>query len=58
MTTAKIGFVGLGIMGVPMVRNLVKSGYSVALFDIDRDLTMALAEELAGSARAAANLRA
>ena len=57
MTTAKIGFVGLGIMGVPMVRNLVKSGYSVALFDIDRDLTMALAEELVGSARAAANLK-
>ena len=27
----KIGFIGLGIMGKPMVRNLLKSGYSVAV---------------------------
>ncbi len=24
----RIGFIGLGIMGKPMVRNLVKAGYS------------------------------
>lgn len=57
MTTAEIGFVGLGVMGDPMVRNLVKNGYSVVLFDVDRELTKGLAEELAGSARAAANLK-
>src|SRR5882724_2366499 len=29
----KIGFVGLGIMGKPMTRNLLKAGYSVRVFD-------------------------
>ncbi len=28
---AKLGFLGLGIMGLPMARNLVKSGHEVAL---------------------------
>ncbi len=31
---AKIGFVGLGIMGRPMVRNLLKGGHEVVAFDI------------------------
>ncbi|MBR0671297.1 3-hydroxyisobutyrate dehydrogenase [Neoroseomonas soli] len=31
---ARIGFVGLGHMGAPMARNLVKAGHSVAVFDI------------------------
>jgi 2-hydroxy-3-oxopropionate reductase len=30
----KIGFVGLGIMGKPMVRNLLKAGHEVLVFDI------------------------
>lgn len=29
-----IGFVGLGIMGKPMSRNLLKAGYSLAVYDI------------------------
>ena len=29
--TEKIGFVGIGIMGKPMVRNLVKAGFSVVI---------------------------
>ena len=29
----QIGFVGLGIMGKPMAKNLVKAGYSVTVFD-------------------------
>ncbi len=29
----KIGFVGLGIMGKPMAKNLVKAGYDVTVFD-------------------------
>jgi len=29
-----VGFVGLGIMGRPMARNLVKAGYSVTVYDI------------------------
>lgn len=31
---AQIGFVGLGIMGKPMSRNLLKAGMSVAVYDI------------------------
>ncbi|MGD1819923.1 MAG: 2-hydroxy-3-oxopropionate reductase [Pleomorphochaeta sp.] len=30
----KIGFVGLGIMGKPMVKNLLKAGHEVIVFDI------------------------
>ena len=31
----KVGFIGLGIMGKPMVRNLLKGGYSVTVHDIN-----------------------
>jgi len=30
----KIGFIGLGIMGKPMAMNLIKTGYSLTVFDI------------------------
>ena len=29
----KIGFIGLGIMGRPMCKNLLKAGYAVTAFD-------------------------
>ena len=32
--TEKIGFVGLGIMGKPMARNLLKAGYNLTVYDI------------------------
>jgi 2-hydroxy-3-oxopropionate reductase len=31
----KIGFIGLGIMGKPMSRNLIKAGYSLTVYDIN-----------------------
>ena len=31
----KIGFIGLGIMGKPMAKNLLKAGYSLVVFDIN-----------------------
>lgn len=34
MTSKDIGFVGLGIMGRPMAKNLIKAGYSVTVFDV------------------------
>ncbi len=34
MTTEKIGFIGLGIMGKPMAKNLLDAGYDVTVFDI------------------------
>jgi 2-hydroxy-3-oxopropionate reductase len=32
-----IGFVGLGVMGLPMARNLVKSGREVIVYDLNAD---------------------
>ncbi len=37
MQRKNIGFIGLGIMGRPMARNLMKAGYKLTVFDIDRD---------------------
>jgi len=31
---AKIGFIGLGIMGKPMAQNLIKAGYELTVYDI------------------------
>ncbi len=36
MTTPSIGLVGLGIMGRPMGRNLMKAGYPLTVHDVDR----------------------
>lgn len=45
----KIGFIGLGIMGKPMAKNLLKAGYSVVAYDIIpeplKELVSAGAEE-------------
>lgn len=30
---ASIGFIGLGNMGAPMMRNLIKAGHKLAAFD-------------------------
>ena len=35
--TKKIGFIGLGIMGKPMAKNLIKAGYNLIVFDINKD---------------------
>ncbi len=32
----RIGFIGLGIMGKPMVRNLLKAGYNVTVHDLTK----------------------
>jgi 3-hydroxyisobutyrate dehydrogenase len=34
----KIGFVGLGMMGLPMSRNLIDDGYPVTVFDLDANV--------------------
>jgi len=47
----KIGFIGLGIMGLPMAKNLLKAGYSVKGYDIVPERVQALvaAGALAGN---------
>ena len=32
----RIGFIGIGVMGAPMVANLAASGYAVTVYDTDR----------------------
>ena len=51
---AKIGFVGLGNMGLPMARNLVKAGHDVAGFDLSATQMEALGGGVASGAEAAA----
>jgi 3-hydroxyisobutyrate dehydrogenase len=48
---AKIGFIGLGNMGLPMARNLLKAGHQVTGFDLAEAALKALEE--AGGGRAA-----
>ena len=41
---AKIGFIGLGNMGLPMAQNLVKAGHAVSGFDVNEASAGRLAE--------------
>jgi 3-hydroxyisobutyrate dehydrogenase-like beta-hydroxyacid dehydrogenase len=42
---AKLGFLGLGIMGGPMARNLIRAGHDVALWSYSKDKAQLLAKE-------------
>ena len=48
----KIGFVGLGIMGRPMAKNLLKAGHELVVFDFNK---AAVADVVAAGAKEAAN---
>src|SRR3954451_21400905 len=50
---APVGFIGLGIMGKPMVRNLSQAGYDVIVYNRSRDDTDALLSEMPQLAAAA-----
>ena len=52
----KVGFVGLGIMGAPMSRNLMKDGYSVMVFNRSRAPMEAAAADGAEMADSLAHL--
>ncbi len=41
----KVGFIGLGIMGGPMARNLVKAGYEVVVYNRSRDAVEELEQD-------------
>jgi 2-hydroxy-3-oxopropionate reductase len=55
MKVSKIGFIGLGIMGKPMAKNLLKAGYELVIYDINQ---AAVAEVAAAGAQAAASAKA
>jgi 3-hydroxyisobutyrate dehydrogenase len=44
MMKKKIGFIGLGIMGKPMAKNLIKAGYSLCVHDIVQEPVKELIE--------------
>ncbi len=46
----RVGFVGLGIMGRPMAKNLLKAGYELTVFDFNAD---SVADVVAAGAKAA-----
>lgn len=54
----KIGFVGLGMMGLPMARNLVVDGYLITVFDLNEAVVNAAKEFGASSAESAAAVAA
>lgn len=49
----KIGLIGLGIMGKPMAKNLLKAGYDLTVSDRKKDN---VEEVVAAGAKAAANI--
>lgn len=49
----RIGFIGLGIMGKPMAKNLLKAGYDLLVYDINKD---AVKEVVGAGAKEAANV--
>lgn len=49
----KIGFIGLGIMGKPMSKNLLKAGYELLVSDLNQD---SVAEVVSAGAEAADNV--
>jgi 3-hydroxyisobutyrate dehydrogenase len=55
---ARIGFIGLGNMGLPMVRNLLKAGHEVIAFDVVARALDAAVTAGAGAARSAAEVTA
>ncbi|WP_377849022.1 NAD(P)-dependent oxidoreductase [Bosea sp. UC22_33] len=56
--TGSVGFIGLGTMGREMVRNLLKAGHDVTVFDIVEDAVVALAAEGAKPAKSPADAAA
>lgn len=46
----KIGFIGLGIMGRPMAKNLLKAGHDLVVYDLDQSSVDALTAEGATAA--------
>ncbi|MCJ8339046.1 MAG: 3-hydroxyisobutyrate dehydrogenase [Pseudomonadales bacterium] len=50
---ANIGFIGLGNMGGPMARNLVKAGHAVTVFDLSKEAVATLVDAGASAAQSA-----
>lgn len=58
MKSTKIGFIGIGVMGDPMVKNLLKAGFEVTVYDIVSAKTADVVKAGAKRARSNAELAA
>jgi len=56
MSTTKIGWIGLGLMGAPMSQQLIKAGYPVTVYNRSKDKEEALQEQGAATASTPAEL--
>ncbi len=54
----KVGFIGLGIMGKPMCKNLIKAGHELMVYDLNRDAVKEVAEAGASAADSVAGVTA
>ena len=50
MTAMKIGYIGLGLMGKAMARNLLKAGFPVIVHNRSREAVRELVRERTGEA--------
>ena len=50
---SKAGFVGVGVMGLPMARNLIGAGHQVRAFDLNRAAVETVGRDGAGVADSA-----
>ena len=50
MNTTKIGWIGLGLMGIPMSQQLIKAGYPVTVYNRNKDKETTLKEQGADTA--------
>ena len=46
MSAVKIGWIGIGNMGVPMVANLVNAGFEVTVYNRTREKALALQQQV------------
>lgn len=58
MATNAVGFIGLGMMGRPMARNIMKHGHTLVVHDLDAAAVAALADEGAAAAGSPAEVAA
>lgn len=49
----KIGFIGTGVMGLPMARNIIKGGFDVTAFDINSDALQTIRQDGGAAAESA-----
>ncbi|MBN2863583.1 MAG: 2-hydroxy-3-oxopropionate reductase [Bacteroidales bacterium] len=54
----KTGFIGLGIMGKPMAKNLLKAGYELVVFDINKDALKEVVDSGAKEGKSSADVAA